>query len=358
LPLHTADLDAVYDLPFSRRPHPSYGKAEIPAYEMIKCSIAIMRGCFGGCTFCSLTEHEGRIIQSRSAESVLREMESVRAKTPGFTGVISDLGGPTANMYRLACKDPVKEAACRRLSCLFPGICPNLDTNHGPLIDLYQRARQAPGVKKITIGSGVRYDLALASPAYVEELVKHHVGGYLKVAPEHTEPGPLAKMGKPGMASFEEFRVLFERFSRQAGKEQYLIPYFIAAHPGTTLRDMVALALWCKQNKFRPDQVQAFLPSPMALATTMYHTGKNPLRPIHRRGGETVAVARNEKDRRLHKAFLRYHDPENAPALRAALIHLGLRDLIGHGQGCLVPPERPLPGSRAAPKPRRTFKTR
>ena len=340
LPLATAELDAVYDLPFSRRPHPSYGDSRIPAYEMIKCSIAIMRGCFGGCTFCSLTEHEGRIIQSRSPESVLREIQSVREKTPGFTGVISDLGGPTANMYRLACKDPLLEAACRRASCLHPGLCPHLDTDHSPLIDLYQRARQAPGVKKITIGSGIRYDLALASPAYIEELVRHHVGGYLKVAPEHSEPGPLAKMGKPGIAAFDEFRVLFERFSHHAGKEQYLIPYFIAAHPGTSLRDMVALALWCKRNGFRPDQVQAFLPTPMALATAMYHTGKNPQRPLRRRGGEEVCVARGEKQRRLHKAFLRYHDPENWPLLRAALLHLGRPDLIGNGRGCLVPPER------------------
>jgi uncharacterized radical SAM protein YgiQ len=341
LPLATAELDAIYDLPFSRRPHPSYADSRIPAYEMIKCSIAIMRGCFGGCTFCSLTEHEGRIIQSRSPESVLREIQSVRDKTPGFTGVISDLGGPTANMYRLACRDPRLEAACRRFSCLYPGLCPNLGTDHGPLVALYQRARQAAGVKKITIGSGVRYDLALASPAYIEELVKHHVGGYLKVAPEHTEAGPLAKMCKPGISAFDEFRVLFERFSRQAGKQQYLIPYFIAAHPGTTLRDMVALALWCKRNGFRPDQVQAFLPTPMAAATAMYHSGKNPLRPLHRRGGEEVISARGEKERRLQKAFLRYHDPENWPGLRAALLHLGRPDLIGHGQDCLVPPDRP-----------------
>jgi uncharacterized radical SAM protein YgiQ len=356
LPLATAELDAVYDLPFSRRPHPGYDRSPIPAYEMIKCSIAIMRGCFGGCTFCSLTEHEGRIIQSRSPESVLREIASVRDKTPGFTGVISDLGGPTANMYRLACKTPRRQAACRRPSCLYPGICPNLDTDHGPLIDLYQRARQASGVKKITIGSGVRYDLALVSPAYIEELVKHHVGGYLKVAPEHTEAGPLAKMCKPGIATFDEFHVLFERFSRQAGKQQYLIPYFIAAHPGTTLRDMVALALWCKRNGFRPDQVQAFLPTPMATATAMYHTGRNPLRPLHRRGGEQVSSAHGEKERRLHKAFLRYHDSENWPLLRAALRHLGRPDLIGHGQDCLVPPDRPQArgGRPAAGQPRGT----
>ena len=358
LPLATAELDAIYDLPFSRRPHPSYARSRIPAYEMIKCSIAIMRGCFGGCTFCSLTEHEGRIIQSRSPESVLREIASVRERTPGFTGVISDLGGPTANMYQLACKNPLIEAACRRLSCLHPGICPNLDTNHGPLIDLYRRARQAEGVKKVTIGSGVRYDLALVSPSYIEELVRHHVGGYLKVAPEHSEPAPLAKMCKPGIAACDEFHVLFERFSRQAGKQQYLIPYFIAAHPGTTLRDMVALALWCKRNGFRPDQVQAFLPTPMATATAMYHSGKNPLRPLHRRGGEEVYVARGEKERRLHKAFLRYHDPENWPPLRAALLHLGRPDLIGHGQNCLVPTEhhRTREARPAAKRPRKTHR--
>ena len=338
LPLPTPDLDAIYDLPFSRKPHPSYGSARIPAYEMIKSSITIMRGCFGGCTFCSLTEHEGRIIQSRSAESVLREIQAVREKTPGFTGVITDLGGPTANMYRLGCRDPKIEAACRRLSCLFPGICPNLNTDHEPLIRLYRQARQAPGVKKITIGSGVRYDLAMASPSYIEELVKHHVGGYLKVAPEHTEPGPLSCMGKPGIAAFDEFRALFERFSRQAGKEQYLIPYFIAAHPGTTLADMVELALWCKRNGFRPDQVQAFLPTPMALATAMYHTGRNPLHPLRPRGGERVYVPLGERERRLHKALLRYHAPENWPALRAALVHMGRRDLIGHGKNDLVPP--------------------
>jgi uncharacterized radical SAM protein YgiQ len=351
LPLTTVELDTIYELPFSRRPHPSYAEP-IPAYDMIKCSIPIMRGCFGGCTFCSLTEHEGRIIQSRSPESVLREIAALREKTPGFTGVISDLGGPSANMYRLGCKDPTIESACRRPSCLYPGVCPNLRTDHGPLIDLYRKARSAPGIKKITIGSGVRYDLALTSPAYIEELVRHHVGGYLKVAPEHTQPGPLAKMLKPSIATFEKFQAQFERVSKQAGKEQYLIPYFLAAHPGTSDRDMLDLALWCKRHGFRPDQVQAFLPTPMSTATAMYHSGRNPLQPI-RRGGEEVSVARGEKRRRLHKAFLRYHDPENWPVLREALIHMGRADLIGHGRDCLVPAERPRPGQRAVAPSRR-----
>ena len=341
LPLPTADLDAVYDLPYTRRPHPRYGSQALPAYEMIKNSVSIMRGCFGGCTFCSLTLHEGRIIQNRSENSIVHEIETVRDKTPGFTGVISDLGGPTANMYHLGCNAPAIATACRRLSCVHPSICPNLDTDHGALIRLYRRARQIKGVKKITIGSGIRYDLAVKSPEYVEELVKHHVGGYLKIAPEHTQPGPLAKMQKPGIASYEKFRALFDRFSREAGKEQYLIPYFMAAHPGTSDEDMVELALWCKRNGFRPDQVQAFLPAPMALATAMYHTERNPLLRLDAGAKAEVLVVKGETRRRLQKAFLRYHDPSNWPVLRQALARMGRRDLIGHGKECLVPPERP-----------------
>jgi uncharacterized radical SAM protein YgiQ len=348
LPLPTADLDGVYDLPYSRRPHPRYAGQSLPAYEMIKSSVSIMRGCFGGCTFCSLTLHEGRIIQSRSEESVLREIEAVRDRTPGFTGVVSDLGGPTANMYRMACRTPEIEAACRRLSCVHPEICPNLGTDHAPLVNLYRRARQVRGIKKLTIGSGIRFDLAVKSPAYVEELARHHVGGYLKIAPEHTEPGPLGKMQKPGVGRYEEFRAMFARFSRQAGKEQYLIPYFMAAHPGTTDEDMVKLALWCKRNGFRPDQVQAFLPTPMALATAMYHSERDPLSRLHRSAGATVHTVKGETRRRLQKAFLRYHDPENWPVLRQALARMGRRDLIGHGKACLVPPERPGHKARSA----------
>ncbi len=277
----------MFDLPYARVPHPSYGDARIPAYEMIRFSVNIMRGCFGGCTFCSITEHEGRIIQSRSEASILREIEEIRDRTPGFTGVISDLGGPTANMYRLACKSREIEQNCRKLSCVYPDICPNLNTDHSSLIGLYRKARELPGIKKVLIASGVRYDLAIRDPAYVKELVTHHVGGYLKIAPEHTEAGPLAKMMKPGMGAYDQFKELFDKFSKEAGKEQYLIPYFIAAHPGTTDEDMLNLALWLKRNGFRADQVQAFLPSPMALATAMYHTGRNPLKGIHRDRGET-----------------------------------------------------------------------
>ncbi|MGQ9685118.1 MAG: YgiQ family radical SAM protein [Thiobacillaceae bacterium] len=352
IPLTTAEMDYVYGLPYARAPHPSYGGTKIPAWEMIRFSINIMRGCFGGCTFCSITEHEGRIIQSRSEASILREIEEIRDRTPGFTGVISDLGGPTANMYRMACKDPRIESACRRLSCVYPDICKNLNTDHAPLIRLYRKARAVPGVKKVLIGSGVRYDLAVQSPEYVRELVTHHVGGYLKIAPEHTEEGPLKHMMKPGMGSYERFRQLFEKYSRQAGKEQYLIPYFIAAHPGTTDADMLNLALWLKRNGFRLDQVQTFLPTPMALATTMYHSGLNPLRKVLGGRGRRVEVTRQGRTRRLHKAFLRWHDPENWPLIREALKAMGRADLIGNGKQHLVPAWQPPSAGRKPAKPR------
>jgi len=341
IPLTTAELDAVFDLPYARVPHPAYGNARIPAYEMIRFSVNIMRGCFGGCTFCSITEHEGRIIQSRSEHSILREIEDIRDRTPGFTGVISDLGGPTANMYRLACKSSEIEQSCRKLSCVYPGICPNLNTDHSSLVTLYRKARELPGVKKVLIASGLRYDLAVRDPAYVRELVTHHVGGYLKIAPEHTEAGPLSKMMKPGMGAYDQFKALFDKFSREAGKEQYLIPYFIAAHPGTTDEDMLNLALWLKRNSFRADQVQAFLPGPMALATAMYHTGRNPLKGIHRDRGEKVMSAKGLKQRRLHKAFLRYHDAGNWPLLRETLKRMGRADLIGNGKRQLIPSWQP-----------------
>jgi uncharacterized radical SAM protein YgiQ len=348
LPLTTAELDGVYDLPFARAPHPSYGEARIPAWEMIRNSVTILRGCFGGCSFCSITEHEGKIIQSRSEASVLREIERVRDATPGFTGIISDLGGATANMWRLGCKEPAAQRVCRRWSCVFPTICKNLGNDHEPLIRLYRKVRAVPGVRKVLIGSGVRYDLAVLSPAYIRELATHHVGGYLKIAPEHTEPGPLALMMKPGLGSYDRFKALFDAYSREAGKEQYLIPYFIAAHPGTSDLDMLNLALWLKRQDFRLDQVQTFLPSPLALATAMYHSGRNPLRPIRRDGDAPVTVARGLKQRRLHKAFLRWHDPDNWPVLREALKAMGRADLIGPGKHQLIPAGQPggRPGGR------------
>ncbi|MDX1252473.1 MAG: YgiQ family radical SAM protein [Gammaproteobacteria bacterium] len=348
IPLTTPEMDGVFDLPYTRLPHPAYGGARIPAYEMIRFSVNIMRGCFGGCTFCSITEHEGRIIQSRSEGSILREIEAIRDTTPGFTGVISDVGGPTANMYRIACKSPEIEAACRKPSCVYPDICPNLNTDHSPLIQLYRKARALPGIKKVLVASGLRYDLAVESPEYVKELVQHHVGGYLKIAPEHSEAGPLSKMMKPGMGSYDRFKEMFEKYSKEAGKEQYLIPYFIAAHPGTTDEDMLQLALWLKKNGFRLDQVQNFLPSPMATATAMYHSGKNPLGKVTHRS-EDVSVPRGGRQRRLHKAFLRYHDAENWPLLREALKRMGRADLIGNGKHHLVPAWQPA-GTGAAPE--------
>jgi len=343
IPLATSDMDAVYELPYARRPHPSYGAAKIPAYHMIRFSIAIQRGCFGGCTFCSITEHEGRIIQSRSEDSVIREIETIRDKVAGFTGVISDLGGPTANMYRLHCKSTAIESACRRPSCVFPGVCPNLNTDHAPLINLYRRARSLKGVKKVLIASGVRYDLAIESPEYVRELATHHTGGYLKIAPEAIGEGPLSKMMKPGVGAYYKFKELFDKYSKEAGKEQYLIPYFIAAHPGTRDQDMLELALWLKKNGFRADQVQAFLPSPMATATAMFHSGKNPLRRVTR-ASEDVVIPKGIKVRRLHKAFLRYHDSENWPVLREALKRMGRADLIGNGRHHLIPAYQPVAG--------------
>ena len=339
IPLTTEEMDYVFAAPYARVPHPAYNGAKIPAYEMIRFSVNIMRGCFGGCTFCSITEHEGRIIQSRSHESILHEIEEMKS-VPGFTGVVSDLGGPTANMYRLACKSHDIEKHCRKPSCVFPGICENLDTDHSSLIELYRKARALPGVKKILIASGLRYDLAVESPEYVKELVTHHVGGYLKIAPEHTERGPLDKMMKPGIGTYDRFKRMFEKFSKEAGKEQYLIPYFIAAHPGTTDEDMMNLALWLKANGFRADQVQAFYPSPMASATAMYHTGKNPLRKVTYKS-EGVTIVKSEEQRRLHKAFLRYHDPKGWPLLREALIRMGRADLIGSGKHQLIPAHQP-----------------
>ena len=341
VPLETQEMDRVYELPYARTPHPAYGKAKIPAWEMIRFSITIQRGCFGGCTFCSITEHEGRVIQNRSEASIIREVANLK-KMPDFTGVVSDLGGPTANMYRLACKSREIEAGCRKPSCVFPEVCPNLKTDHGALIQLYRKARGVSGVKRVNIASGVRYDLAVEDPRYIKELVKHHVGGYLKIAPEHVAEGPLNKMMKPGIGSYDRFAELFTQYSREVGKKQFLIPYFIAAHPGTTDEDMLELALWLKAKGFKADQVQTYLPSPMSTATAMYHSEKNPLAKITRES-EAVPVPKGIKVRRLHKAFIRYHDPKNWGLLRAALKRMGREELIGAGPDCLIP-WRDIPG--------------
>ncbi len=361
IPLETDEMDRLYEFPYTRKPHPAYGEAKNPAWEMIRFSIPIMRGCFGGCTFCSITEHEGRIIQNRSHDSVIREIETIRDTVPEFTGTISDLGGPTSNMYKMRCESEKIESACRRLSCVFPDVCKHMQTDHSSLTLLYRKARAVKGVKRVLIASGLRYDLAVRDPEYIKELVTHHVGGYLKIAPEHTEEGPLDKMMKPGIGTYDRFKKLFEKYSKEAGKEQYLIPYFIAAHPGTSDKDMLQLALWLKGNDFRLDQVQAFLPTPLAIASAMYHTQRNPLKKI-KRGSEQVAIPKGGRQRRIHKAFLRYHDPENWPLLREALKQMGRADLIGNGKRHLVPAWQPAGtgagarGGKSTAKPtRRTF---
>ncbi|MCW8916464.1 MAG: YgiQ family radical SAM protein [Magnetovibrio sp.] len=341
IPLTTPEMDGVYGLPYARAPHPSYNGARIPAWEMIKFSINIMRGCFGGCSFCSITEHEGRVVQNRSEESILQEIVDIREKVDGFTGQISDLGGPTANMYRLACKDDKIQAVCRRLSCVYPDICVNLGTDHSHLIELYRKARAIEGVKKISISSGLRYDLAVKSPKYVKELVTHHVGGYLKIAPEHTEAGPLSKMMKPGIGTYDRFKQMFDQTAKRLGKKYYLIPYFIAAHPGTSDEDMMNLAVWLKKNNLRADQVQTFLPSPMSLSSAMYYSERNPIKAIHRNSGEVVRTAKGLRQRRLHKAYLRYHDANNWPLIRESLKKLGRQDLIGPSKKHLVPAWQP-----------------
>ncbi|OGQ77466.1 MAG: YgiQ family radical SAM protein [Deltaproteobacteria bacterium RIFOXYA12_FULL_58_15] len=336
LPLSTAELDTIYELDYSRRPHLSYGKAKIPAYDMIRSSVTIMRGCFGGCSFCSLFAHEGAVVQSRSEASVLRELEEVRDRTPGFAGVISDLGGPTANMFHMGCRDPDIQGVCRRPSCLWPKICKNLETDHSRLLSLYRRAREVSGIKKVLVASGVRFDVAVRSPKWIAELAEHHTGGRLKIAPEHSEAGPLDMMRKPGIATYDHFAEMFLQASRRAGRKQFLVPYFIAAHPGTTDEDMLHLALWLKRQDLQVDQVQSFLPSPMTAATTMYHTGLDPRTPLTR--PKTVTTARGGRQRRLHMALLRYHDSKGWPLIREALVKMGRLDLIGHGPEHLVPP--------------------
>ncbi|MFO1367553.1 MAG: YgiQ family radical SAM protein [Marinagarivorans sp.] len=355
IPLTTEEMDGVFGLPYARVPHPAYGNAKIPAYDMIKTSVNIMRGCFGGCTFCSITEHEGRVIQSRSHESILKELEEIRDKTPGFTGAISDLGGPTANMYMLNCKDPMIHANCRRLSCVFPSICKNLVTDHSPTTSLYRKARKLPGIKKIAIASGLRYDLAVEDPEYVKELVTHHVGGYLKIAPEHTEAGPLNKMMKPGMGAYDQFKAMFEKFSKEAGKKQYLIPYFIAAHPGCEDGDMINLAKWLKANNFRLDQVQTFYPSPMALATAMYYSGRDPLKKITYKSAR-VNTPKTLEQRRFQKAMLRFHDEKHWPMLRDYLRKIGRGDVIGSHAGALIPDDPRSHKLPIKPKTRGDFK--
>jgi len=334
LPLAQGEMDRVYGLPFTRKPHPSYGKSRIPAYEVVKDSVQIMRGCFGGCTFCSITAHEGRIIQSRSQDSVISEIRQMTAD-PDFKGVISDIGGPTANMYEMRCSRPEVEAKCRRLSCVHPTICKLLGTDHGPLIDLMKAAREEPGIKKVFVASGIRMDLARRSREYMRELATHHVGGTLKVAPEHTDGEVLSLMKKPGPEDFEKFDREFKQASKRAGKKQFLVPYFIASHPGSTVDSMIDLALFLKRNHYQPDQVQDFIPSPFDIAACMYYTGLDPFTK------KPVYIARHLRDRKVQRALLQFFKPENYFEVRKALEQAGRQDLIGSGCDCLIPESPP-----------------
>lgn len=349
LPLDEATMDALYDLPFQRAPHPSYSEP-IPAFETVKHSLVTMRGCFGGCSFCSITEHEGRVIQSRSAESVLREVRALR-RMPDFKGTITDLGGPTANMYQMKCRSEAIERACRRLSCVHPKICSNLVTDHQPLIDLMRRTREASGVKQVFIASGVRYDLAERSRTFVRELAEHHTGGMVSVAPEHSDPEVLDKMKKPPIASYERFARTFCEASEQAGKEQYLIPYLITGHPGSDLKDTIELALYLKRKGMRPRQVQDFIPTPMSMATAMYYSGFDPF------DGAPVYTAKSLREKRMMKALVFYWDAQHWPLAREALTLAGRADLIGRGQHCLIPPhwadKNPSAGPRTKPQTRK-----
>jgi uncharacterized radical SAM protein YgiQ len=334
LPLEQGEMDQVYGLPFTRLPHPAYGSARIPAFEVVETSVQIMRGCFGGCTFCSITAHEGRIIQSRSQESIITEIRRI-ASQPGFSGTISDIGGPTANMYSMRCSRPEVEAKCRRLSCVHPTICKLLGTDHGPLKAVMREARTIPGVKRVLVASGVRMDLARRDPEYLAELAAHHVGGHLKVAPEHTDPEVLRLMKKPSADDYVEFDRAFRVASREVGKKQFTVPYFIASHPGSGLDEMIELAVFLKRNGYKPDQVQDFIPSPFDIAACMYHTGLDPMT------GEPVKVTKGLRDRRMQRALLQFFKPDNYFEVRRALEQAGRQELIGSGCDCLIPDRPP-----------------
>jgi len=344
-PLEAAEMDRIYGLPFTRRPHPSYGRQKIPAFEVIKDSIQILRGCFGGCTFCSITLHQGRVVQSRSPQSVLAEVRHMAAD-PGFSGVISDVGGPTANMYQMNCSRPEVRQKCRRPSCVYPTVCDLLNTDHGPLVDLMQAARRQPGVRQVFVASGVRMDLARRSPEYIRQLAEHHTGGLLKVAPEHVDPAVLQRMHKPAVGEFEQFARQFQRAASACGKELYLVPYFMAGHPGCDLEAMIELALYLKRHGYRPDKVQDFIPLPMDVATCMYHTGLDPWTE------KPVYVPRSQRERRLQRALLQFFKAENHADVREALRQTGREDLVGDGPECLIPARPPRVARRPGVAPK------
>jgi uncharacterized radical SAM protein YgiQ len=340
LPISQDDMDRVYGLPYTRKPHPMYRQEKIPAYEVVKDSVTLMRGCFGGCTFCSITAHQGRIIQSRSQESVLAELKDM-GQDPKFSGVVSDIGGPTANMYQMRCTRPEVEAKCKRLSCVHPTICKLLGTDHGPLVELMRHSRAVQGIDKVLVASGIRMDLAQRSPEYMNELARHHVGGHLKVAPEHTDSCVLSLMKKPDAGDFQGFAEAFKQASEKAGKKQFLVPYYIASHPGSDLAAMIDLAVFLKRNGYRPDQVQDFIPAPFDIATCMYYTGLDPFT------GKEVYIARHLRDRKLQRALMQFFKPQNYFMVREALLKAGRQDLIGSGCDCLIPAQPPKAALRA-----------
>jgi uncharacterized radical SAM protein YgiQ len=341
-PEEAAELDRYYDLPFTRAAHPSV-PAPVPALTVVRDSITIHRGCFAGCAFCSLALHQGPRVRSRSEASVLREARTLAAR-PDFPGTITDLGGPTANMYGLGCGDPRAHAECRRRSCLVPAICRHLRTDHARLTRLMADLARVPGVKRVLVASGVRTDLALGDPAYMRALAREHTGGQLSVAPEHVAKAALASMGKPGIAVHEAFAERFDAESRGAGKEQYLVPYFLVGHPGTDLAAAIELALYLKRKGLRPRQVQEFIPLPMDAATAMFVGGRDPWT------GEAVHVPK-ERERRLQKALAQYFLPENHARVREALRSADRADLIGRGADALVPPDDARAGKRPAARP-------
>ena len=333
LALNERSMDAIYDHAYTRRPHPRY-QEDIPAHTMIKDSVTTMRGCFGGCTFCSITMHQGRAIQSRSQESILKEVR-VMAADPDFKGHISDVGGPTANMYQMRCTRPEIEAKCRRLSCVHPTICKLLGNDHGPTKQLLKKVRETKGIKSVRVASGIRMDLARFDDGYMEDMAKHHVGGQLKVAPEHVSKKVLDFMKKPETNTFDDFADKFHKASKRAGKEQYLIPYFIASHPGSGVNEMIDLAVFLKQRGYKPRQVQDFIPAPMDIATCMYYAGVDPMtmKPV-----ETV---KKLKDREVQRALMQFFKPENYFVVRKALIEADRKELIGDGPLSLIPSNPP-----------------
>ncbi len=333
-PLTESEMDEVYAMPFTRQAHPKYGKATIPALAVIQNSIQVVRGCFGGCSFCSIAAHEGKIIQSRSQDNILDEIRRLQSN-PQFSGVISDLGGPTANSYQMVCRRPEVQKQCRKTSCLYPSICPNLDTTHKPVIELMESVRNLPGIKRVFIASGIRTDVALTSPEYIQTLTQNFVGGYLKTAPEHVDNRVLQCMHKPAIEGYEKFVDQFESASRRCGKSQYIIPYFIAGHPGCDLNSMIRLAEYLRDNNLRPEQVQDFWPGPFDWATAMYYTESDPAT------GKPLYVAKNERDRRMQRALMQYFLPENYSWVKEALIKAHRTDLIGKGPKCLIGPVAP-----------------